>query len=316
MDFVTGRSISVGFNGPIEALGNLPQALLLWKLNFNWAGLILIAVGLGMLVWRKRWPVLVLTGLYALLQGLFNLFYGIGDILVYYIPLYLMAVIWIGFAAQAIGLGFQFDAEKAGEDVGDTVGETAEGTVVADGATAADGGSVSETDENENENENEKNHTGEQDTALTSPALTPTATVGLIFLLILFLLPLRQLRAYSPQLDQSNSSGTRQRWETILAAEPPADAVLVSNDRNDIVPLFYLQNVEQRGQGMTGLFPLIMPGQSLRRHRRHRRHSADRWRRSAGSSDQRDAGSGDQVHAVAPDAAAGRGARPGHHCAA
>ena len=45
-----------------------------------------------------------------------------------------------------------------------------------------------------------------------------------------------------------------------MAAEPPADAVLVSNDRNDIVPLFYLQNVEQRGQGMTGLFPLIMPG--------------------------------------------------------
>ena len=77
---------------------------------------------------------------------------------------------------------------------------------------------------------------------------------------MLFLLPLRQLRAYSPQLDQSNSNGTRQRWETILAADPPADALLVSNDRNDIVPLFYLQSVEHRAQGLTGLFPLIMPG--------------------------------------------------------
>ena len=33
----------------------------------------------------------------------------------------------------------------------------------------------------------------------------------------------------------------------------------VSNDRNEIVPLFYLQAVENRAKGNTGLFPLIAP---------------------------------------------------------
>jgi hypothetical protein len=44
-----------------------------------------------------------------------------------------------------------------------------------------------------------------------------------------------------------------------MAAAPPDNAVLISNDRNEIVPLFYLQHVEGRGQGMTGLFPLMRP---------------------------------------------------------
>ena len=48
-------------------------------------------------------------------------------------------------------------------------------------------------------------------------------------------------------------------WESILAAQPDADAILISNDRNEIVPLFYLQAVENRATGMTGLFPLIAP---------------------------------------------------------
>ena len=45
----------------------------------------------------------------------------------------------------------------------------------------------------------------------------------------------------------------------ILAAQPPAEAILVSNDRNEIVPLFYLQQVEGRAQGYTGLFPRMAP---------------------------------------------------------
>jgi len=48
-------------------------------------------------------------------------------------------------------------------------------------------------------------------------------------------------------------------WETILAAQPPADAILISNDRNEIVPLFYLQAVEKQVTTITGLFPLLAP---------------------------------------------------------
>ena len=45
------------------------------------------------------------------LQQLFNLFYAIGDILVYYIPLYLIACIWAGFGAYGLATGLQrFDA--------------------------------------------------------------------------------------------------------------------------------------------------------------------------------------------------------------
>ena len=66
---------------------------------------------------------------------------------------------------------------------------------------------------------------------------------------------------YSPLPAQlrAESAAARAMWEEILAAQPPQDAVLVSNDRNEIVPLFYLQTIEGRGVGMTGLFPLIAP---------------------------------------------------------
>lgn len=48
---------------------------------------------------------LALTGIYALLQQAFNLFYTIDDILVYYIPLYLIGAIWTGFASNTLGNG-------------------------------------------------------------------------------------------------------------------------------------------------------------------------------------------------------------------
>jgi hypothetical protein len=66
---------------------------------------------------------------------------------------------------------------------------------------------------------------------------------------------------YTPLFDTLKGDSTRARaaWSAILAAQPPADAILVSNDRNEIVPLFYLQAVEGAGRGHTGLFPLIAP---------------------------------------------------------
>ncbi len=83
--------------------------------------------------------------------------------------------------------------------------------------------------------------------------------LGAVALVLLFWLPLNQWTAYNEVIDQSNNRAARLRWEEVLAAGPPADAILVSNDRNEIVPLFYLQSVENRATGMTGLFPLIAP---------------------------------------------------------
>jgi hypothetical protein len=40
----------------------------------------------------------------------------------------------------------------------------------------------------------------------------------------------------------------------------PTGAVLVSNDRNEIMPMWYYQYVEGRRLDLLGLFPLIVPG--------------------------------------------------------
>ena len=215
VDFVTGRSISVGFHDAATALAAVPTVLLLWLRHFELPGLLLIAVGIYMLVKLRNWPMLALTGAYFVLLQVFNLFYAIGDIFVYYIPLYLIACIWIGFAAAGIGTGFRLDTP-------------------AQPAAAADGAALPDRRQQ----------------------------LGMLFVAVLFYFPVQLWLTYTPifaQL-QADSAATRAGWEEILAAGAPAGAILVSNDRNEIVPLFYLQHVEGRGQGHTGLFPLIAPG--------------------------------------------------------
>lgn len=206
--FVTGQSISVGFYDWAAAWARLPLAGTLWLLHFTWVGLVLMAAGLYQMIQQRQRALLVLTATYALLQQIFNLFYAIEDILVYYIPLYLIGAIWCGFAVHGLATGFARAEERP--------------------ATAAQAG--------------------------------PVSGFGILLGLICFLLPIGLLRDYYPRLDQSGAMAARQQWEAILAADPPADAILISNDRNEIVPLFYLQAVEARGRGLTGLFPLIQPG--------------------------------------------------------
>lgn len=58
-------------------------------------------------------------------------------------------------------------------------------------------------------------------------------------------------------LDQSHRTEVRRQWETILSQPLPPEGVLISNDRNDIMPMWYLQYVEGRRPDLLGLFPLI-----------------------------------------------------------
>jgi hypothetical protein len=223
VDFVTGRSISVGFHRPAQALANSGQAWLLWRLHFTWVGLVLMAVGVGVLWQRRNWALLAFTLGAALLQQLFNLFYAIGDILVYYIPLYLMAAIWCGFAVSAIAGSLGAEASPTTQPPAESAGER----------------------------------------VAASPATPPSSTapsLGLLLALACFLLPIWLVRDYHPRLDQSTATAARQRWDAILSAGPPADAILVSNDRDEMAPLFYIQWVEGAATGLTGLFPLIRPG--------------------------------------------------------
>jgi len=70
-----------------------------------------------------------------------------------------------------------------------------------------------------------------------------------------------------PKIDQSHNYEVRDRWQEILAegsaelgrSPLPWRAILVSNDRDEIMPLWYYQFVEGRRPDLNGLFPRIVP---------------------------------------------------------
>lgn len=59
-------------------------------------------------------------------------------------------------------------------------------------------------------------------------------------------------------VDQSHNREAEQMWQTILSQPIPRDAILVSNDRDEIMPLWYYQYVDGRRPDVLGLFPLIV----------------------------------------------------------
>ncbi|MCB0108939.1 MAG: DUF2723 domain-containing protein [Caldilineaceae bacterium] len=227
--FVSGRSIAVGFRELSGAVAQLSQAWLLWRLHFFLPGLVLIVLGLYVLLRARNWPVLALTVPLFLLQQGFNLFYNIGDILVYYIPLYLVGTIWLAFAVDAIGGSMANVEQKVTE-------EERAADEQAQMAPAA--------------NWREKQRAKEK----RPPALPLSA----LLVLTVFWLPFQLGQTYFSQLDQSAVTGARTLWDPIAQAAPP-NAILISNDRNEIVPLFYYQAVAGKLTGVTGLFPGIAP---------------------------------------------------------
>lgn len=252
--YITGQSISVGFNSPIEALNQLAFAFWLWRFHFTIAGLFLVGLGLFVLFRSRNYAVLTLTGGYAVTQQLFNLFYNIEDILVYYIPLYLVGAIWAGFGAYALATAAWRVA--AGPPPQSTpkpeVQTTTPSEPQAQGATLEPAAEATP----------EPTATDDSPKAQSSPPQTPpewSARLSWIVMLLLFLLPLGTLFNNFALVDQSHSTATRQQWEAILAAEPQPGAMLASNDRDELVGLFYMQWVEDRRQDLTGLFPLIAP---------------------------------------------------------
>jgi hypothetical protein len=208
--FLSGQSIAVGFRTGAEAWMQIPQAGWLWRYHFTWVGLALVGLGLFWLMRQRAWPILALTGLYFLLQQTFVLFYNIGDILVYYIPLYLVGAVWAGFGLLGLATG---NWRGKGQDANPT--------------------------------------------SSAQPGLP--AILGYVLAGCVLLWTLRGVTSTGAAIDQSGSRSARAQWEAIFAAQPPDDAILVSNDRNEIAPLFYFQTVERTGQGLTGLFPQIAP---------------------------------------------------------
>jgi len=96
--------------------------------------------------------------------------------------------------------------------------------------------------------------------ALTQIASPKLATVTSLALVLAFLvLPISLGASRFRTTNRGWDSYERFRWEMILPWPLPDDTVLVSNDRNDIMPMWYLQYVEHMRPDVLGLFPLITP---------------------------------------------------------
>lgn len=152
------------------------------------------ALALAGLVWlaRHRRPAAILLGGSLVLNVAFNVLYAIGDIHVFYVPVYQLAVILAGAAVAALG------------------------------------------------------------TARRQAVLAPLVAMAMV---ALTLVQLPEARAAALASVPEPPAG---RWPALLEEAPPG-AILLSNDRNEIVPMWYHQYALGSRPDLLGLFPLISP---------------------------------------------------------
>ncbi len=72
------------------------------------------------------------------------------------------------------------------------------------------------------------------------------------------LLPATLLVTNLPLVDRSGDQ-TRRNWQAILDQPIAAGAVIVTNDRDEMMPLYYFQFVESQRSDLLGLFPRLLP---------------------------------------------------------
>ncbi len=200
--WVTGARFASALRPTAEAALQLPQALDWTVQQFGAAGFLFIMTGLVYLILRQRYGVLTLTGAAFLAYLAFNLFYGIGDIAVLYIPVYLVFGLWL-----AVGLG----------------------------ATAS----------------------GILRTRLLSN-YTRRQQLAWLVLLGLLAWPLLVGFVTYPQQDRSQDNSARVWWDHLLSQLAAEDAILVSNDRDEMTPLYYYQYVLGQHPQLTAVFPQIV----------------------------------------------------------
>lgn len=95
---------------------------------------------------------------------------------------------------------------------------------------------------------------------LIGRSLAPT--VAALLGLPVAILPLALFLGHGQAVDRHSDRQAEQWWRTLLAADPPAGAVLVTNDRDEMMPLWYLQQVEGARPDLTGVFPGLLPGEA------------------------------------------------------
>jgi hypothetical protein len=202
LSYLLGQGFAGEIQGPTRAMAAAPALLQRFAAELTLLGLALAVLGVLVLIARRQWPLLWLTGAsFVLLTG-FNLFYTIGDIAVFYIPSYLLACIWIGVAVAWL-------AEAAGQLAG-------------------------------------------------RPWIGLGEGVSIVAAVLLAALPVYLFLSHAAAQDRSGDTAAADGWRALLAANPAPDAVLVSNDRDELMSLWYLQQVEGVRPDLAGVFPLLL----------------------------------------------------------
>jgi hypothetical protein len=207
LDYVLGERFAGELRGLDQAVRGIPEAAGRFTAELGIIGVGLALIGVLQLIFCQQWRLLWLTGASFLLLVAFNLFYGIGDIDVYYIGPYLIACAWLGLGAAWIAQELFRLAQRWG---------------------------------------------GSRQRA--------TWLASLALLLPLVALPAGLFLQHASQVDRSGHTRPERWWSQLLAADPEPDAVLVSNDRDEMMPLWYLQQVEGIRTDLVGLFPGLLPG--------------------------------------------------------
>ncbi|MEZ4771216.1 MAG: DUF2723 domain-containing protein [Caldilineales bacterium] len=167
--------------------------------ELTWAGAALAAIGALILVTRRRWSAVWLTGASFVAFVAFNLFYAIGDIAVFYIPAWLIACGWMAVTVA------WFAGWLAGRD--GWAGRWLPAVVVV----------------------------------------------------VFVALPLTLFASRTTEIDRRRDTAAADQWAALLAANPAADAVLLSNDRDELMPLWYEQQVNGKRTDIAGVFPRLLP---------------------------------------------------------
>ena len=198
-------------------LDRLLLSLQFLRQQVGWVGGALALVGLGVLL--NRWALLALT-LGSFLGFLaFNLIYQVGDIVVFYIPCWLILSLWLG-------VGWLHLSRWVAQTI-----------VRAKKARVTDIPGLYKTAQR------------------VEQRIGHLLGVGLAGLLLI--LPVVLFITRYSEVDQSQSTLAQEAWLNIMATDLPAGAILLSNDRNEMMPMWYYQWVEGKRPDLLGLFPLI-----------------------------------------------------------
>lgn len=224
IDYVLGQSFAGELQGVGPALADASGLPFRFLTEFGPVGVGLAFLGLIVLAVSKNRRLLWLTaGSFLALTG-FNLFYTIGDIDVFYIGPTLIAACWVG-------VGAAFVAQEVFRLL----------------CRLQSRRKASQLDSSSSE--------------VDCHAGWPSIGASLLLLVPLLALPLSLFLSHGGELDRSGHTRPERWWARLLETDIPADAILVSNDRDEMMPLWYLQQVESVRTDLAGIFPGLMPGE-------------------------------------------------------